>query len=77
MQKKFGPSNITVNAIAPGYIKTDMDKHLTNEEIEEIKKEIPLNRIGTSEDVANALYMLTENQYITGEVIKVDGGWIG
>lgn len=54
-----------------------MDKHLTNEEIEEIKKEIPLNRIGTPEDVANALYMLTENQYITGEVIKVDGGWIG
>lgn len=77
MQKKSGPSNIRVNAIAPGCIDTDMNSNLSGEEIKELEKEIPLNRIGTPEDVANLAYMLTQNEYITGQVITVDGGWIG
>ncbi len=54
-----------------------MNSNLLEEEIKELEKEIPLNRIGTPEDVANLAYMLTQNEYITGQVITVDGGWIG
>lgn len=76
MQKKYGPSNITVNAIAPGHIETDMDSYLTKEEREKLKKEILLGRAGTPEDVANIAYMLCKNKYITGQTITVDGGWM-
>lgn len=77
MQKKYGPSNIRVNAIAPGCIDTEMNNNLSEEEKIELEREIPLNKIGTPEDVANLAYMLTQNEYITGQVITVDGGWIG
>ena len=76
LAKELGPSNIRVNAIAPGDIDTDMNNIFTEEEKEEIKKEIPLNRLGSPKDVANCIYMLVQNEYITGQVIKVDGGWI-
>ena len=76
MQRKFGPSNIRVNAVAPGIIDTDMNRELTKEEIEEIKDEVILKRIGNPKDVANCAYMLALHEYITGETIKVDGGWI-
>lgn len=66
-----------MNAIAPGCIDTDMNSNLSEEEIKELEKEIPLNKIGSPEDVANLAYMLTQNEYITGQVITVDGGWIG
>lgn len=77
MAKEVGPSHIRVNAIAPGCILTDMNRDLSEEEKEDIKKEIPLARIGLPKDVADCAYLLTQNEYITGEVIKVDGGWIG
>lgn len=54
-----------------------MNKNLNKEEIEEIKNEIPLRRVGSPKDVADCIFMLTQNNYITGEVIKIDGGWIG
>lgn len=73
MQKSFGPSNIKVNAIAPGDINTDMNSGFTKEELKEIENEIPLGRIGEPEDVANCLKMLIENKYITGQVITIDG----
>lgn len=76
LAKELGPSNIRVNAVAPGFIDTDMNKELSKEEIEETEKEIPLGRKGTAEEVANAVYMLLGNSYITGQVINVDGGWI-
>lgn len=76
LAKEVGPSNIRVNAVAPGAIDTYMNKNLTKEDIEELKKEILLKRIGIPEDIANTVYMLIQNEYITGEVIKVDGGWI-
>ena len=77
MQRRCGPSKISVNAIAPGFIDTDMNKNLSKEEKEELEKEIPLKRAGTPEDVANLAYMLIQNDYITGQVITIDGGWIG
>ena len=76
LAKELGPSNIRVNAIAPGCIDTDMNSELLEDEIEELRKEIPLGRIGTPKDVANLAYMLIQNEYITGQEIIVDGGWI-
>lgn len=76
LAKEVGLSNIRVNAIAPGAIDTDMNKNLNQLEIEDLEKEIPLKRMGTPKDIASAVYMLIRNPYITGQVIKVDGGWI-
>lgn len=77
LAKELGPSNIKVNAVAPGYIDTDMNAEITEDEIKELIEEIPLRKVGKPEDVAKSVYMLTQNDYITGEIIKVDGGWIG
>lgn len=73
LAKEMGLSNIRVNAIAPGCIDTDMTNHLDKDEKESLKEEIPLKRIGIPEDIANCVYMLTQNEYITGQVITVDG----
>lgn len=75
LAKEVGPSNIRVNAIAPGAINTDMNKNLSQEEIKELEEEIPLERIGQPEEIANCVKFLIENTYITGQVITVDGGW--
>ncbi len=77
LAKEVGPSNIRVNAIAPGEINTDMNKNLSKEEIEELNKEIPLGRIGEPEDIARCVQSLVEDTYITGQVLTIDGGWIG
>ena len=72
LAKEVGPSNIRVNAIAPGAIDTDMNKDLTKKEIEELEKEIPLGRMGKPEEIANCVKWLTENEYITGQIITID-----
>ena len=77
LAKELGPSNIRVNAVAPGYIDTDMNSELTENEKKEVIEEIPLKKVGMPIDVAKCVYMLIQNEYITGEIIKVDGGWIG
>lgn len=77
LAKELAPSGIRVNAIAPGIINTDMNGHLSRDEITEIKKEIPALRIGTPDDVACAVMFLAEHaDYVTGQVIRVDGGWM-
>lgn len=53
-----------------------MNSNLSKNEIEEIKSQIPLKRIGTPKDVANCAYMLVNNDFLTGQVIIVDGGWV-
>ena len=75
LAQEMGPSNIKVNSIAPGIINTDMNKELSKEEIEEIQEDIPIGEIGKVEDVAKTAVFLAESDYITGEVIRVDGGW--
>ena len=75
LAKELGPSNIRVNSIAPGFIDTDMNAYLTLEEVEESIKEIPLRRLGTPEEVANLVYMIANAEYVTGEVIGINGGW--
>lgn len=75
--KELGGRNITVNAIAPGFIDTDMTQQLSDKVKDAMKAQIPMKRPGTPEDIANlALFLASdEASYITGEVIRVDGGY--
>lgn len=74
--KEFAPRGITVNAIAPGFIGTDMTNAIPEKIKDEMSKNIPLGRFGNPEDVANAvMFFVSEDAaYITGQVICVDGG---
>ncbi len=67
---------VTVNAVAPGFIATDMTESVVNAAGDQIKKQIPVKRLGTPEDIANAVLFLAseESSYITGHVLTVDGG---
>lgn len=76
LAKELGPSNIRVNSIAPGATYTDMNKNLTQKEIEELNKEIPLGRMGTTTDIAKCIKWLIEDEYTTGQIISINGGWI-
>lgn len=75
LAKELGPSNIRVNAIAPGIIDTNMNANLSKEEVEQIKESIPLERIGKPEQIAKAVKWLIEDEYTTGQIISIDGGW--
>lgn len=75
LAKELGPSHIRVNSIAPGAIDTDMNKNVTEEEWEEVKREIPLDSIGKAKDIAKCAKWLIEDEYTTGQVISVNGGW--
>lgn len=72
--KELSSRGITVNAVAPGFIATDMTDMLTAEQQELIKKQIPLGTIGQASNVADLVVFLSQNKYITGEVVKIDGG---
>ena len=76
LAKELGPSNIRVNSIAPGIIKTDMNKHLSEKEVKNIQENIPLQKIGLPIDIAKCIAWLIEDSYTTGQIITVDGGWI-
>ena len=76
LAKELGPSNIRVNSIAPGAIYTDMNKNLSSNEIEELNNEIPLGRIGTVSDIAKCVKWLIEDEYTTGQIISINGGWV-
>ena len=76
LAKELGPSNIRINSIAPGIIDTEMNKNLTQNELEELKEEIPLGRIGKASDIAKSVKWLIEDEYTTGQVISSNGGWI-
>ena len=76
LAKEVAPSGITVNAVSPGIIKTDMLSSFSDEELEEMRNEVPLGRLGTPEDVAEAVAFLAGDKasYITGQVLSVNGG---
>lgn len=78
LAKEVGSRNILVNAVAPGFIQTQMTDVLKDEVKEEISKTIPLKRLGNVEDVANVVKFLAseDSSYITGQVIHVDGGML-
>ncbi|HAT4106713.1 3-oxoacyl-[acyl-carrier-protein] reductase [Clostridium perfringens] len=78
LSKELGSRGITVNAVAPGFINTDMTASLSEKVKEEASKNIPLKRLGDPEDVANLVGFLASDaaNYITGQVINVDGGMV-
>lgn len=76
LAKELGPSGIRVNSIAPGIIDTDMNKNLSKQEIEDIKNEIPLEKIGRTVDIAKCVEWLINDEYTTGQIISINGGWI-
>ena len=76
LAKELGPSNIRVNSIAPGIIDTKINNNLKKEDIENLKEEIPLERIGNVKDIAKCVEWLVEDDYTTGQIISINGGWI-
>ncbi len=76
LAKELAPSNIRVNAVAPGVIDTDMNSHLSPEELAALTEEIPAGRLGTPKDIADVVFdIATNHPYMTGQVITVDGGY--
>jgi 3-oxoacyl-[acyl-carrier protein] reductase len=76
VSRELASRNVTVNAVAPGFIATDMTAALGEEIIEQIKKEVPLGRMGEPQDVADAVLFLASDaaSFITGHILTVDGG---
>ena len=69
-------SNIRINSIAPGIIDTEMNGSFTKEELNNIIEEIPLERIGEKSNISKCVEWLIEDNYTTGQVISVNGGWL-
>ena len=77
LAKELAPSGIQVNAIACGVIATDMNSSFSEEDMENLRAEIPADRIGQPSEVARLLLSLAEApDYLTGQIITLDGGWI-
>ena len=76
LARELGSRGITVNAVAPGFIETDMTRDLSPQRVEGLRAQIPLGRLGSVEDVARAVRFLAseEADYITGQVLRVSGG---
>ena len=76
LAKEVAPSGITVNAVSPGVINTEMVTKLGKDTVDMLREEIPVMRLGTPEDVANAVSFLADDRasYITGQIISVNGG---
>ena len=76
LAKELGPSNIRVNSIAPGVINTDMNSKLDEHIIREIKNETPLGKIGAPIDIYKGVKWLIEDEFTTGQVISINGGYV-
>lgn len=76
LAKELAPSNIRVNSVAPGAIRTDMNKDLTQEDIKIVENEIPMGRFGEPEEIAKCVKWLVEDTYTTGQIISPNGGWV-
>ena len=76
LAKELGPSGIRVNCVAPGVIETDMCKDVDPAIMAQMAEETPLERNGKPEDVANAIVALSEMEFITGQVLPVNGGYV-
>lgn len=78
LAKELAPSHIRVNCVAPGVIRTEMNSHLSSSDLAALEEEIPLGRIGTPEEAAQAIFFLAckRASFITGQVLQVDGGMV-
>ena len=76
LAKELAPSGVTVNCVAPGLIPTEMNAHLSPEALEAFRQETPLERLGTPQDVADAVYYLANARFVTGQTLCCDGGYL-
>ena len=76
LAKELAPSGIRVNCICPGVIETDMVMHLGAETLQELAEETPLGRLGRAEDVAEAMLYLAKADFVTGQILGVNGGFV-
>ena len=76
LAQELGPSGIRVNCVAPGVIRTDMCADVAPEIMDELRDQTPVGRLGTPEDVAKAMLYLSEAEFVTGQVLPVNGGFI-
>lgn len=77
LAKELAPSGITVNAVAPGIVMSNMMGNFTNEELEELKTQIPMNRFAKAVEIAQSVlhFLHPNSSYITGQITNIDGGW--
>lgn len=76
LAKELAPSNVRVNAVACGFVDTEMNAHLSEEDREAVRAEIPADRFASPEDIAEVVWGLVSSpSYLTGQIITVDGGW--
>lgn len=76
LAKELGPSGIRVNCVSPGVIRTDMTEQLGEETLAQLAEETPLERLGSGEDVAEALLYLAKADFVTGQILGVNGGFV-
>lgn len=76
LAKELAPSGIRVNCVSPGAVDTEMNARLSQEEREALEGEIPLGRMGRAEEIAEAVLFLSSQEYITGQVLSVNGGFL-
>ncbi|MBQ7340550.1 MAG: SDR family oxidoreductase [Oscillospiraceae bacterium] len=76
LAQELGPAGIRVNCVAPGVIGTDMCKNVDPEIMEALRQETPVGRNGTPEDVADAMIYLADAEFVTGQVLAVNGGYV-
>ena len=76
LAQELGPSGIRVNCVAPGVIQTDMCANVDPVIMDELKEQTPVGRLGTPQDVAKAMLYLSEAEFVTGQVLPVNGGFI-
>ena len=76
LAKELAPSGIRVNCLCPGVIETDMVSHLGNEALQALAEETPLGRLGTADEVAQAMLYLSNASFVTGQILGVNGGFV-
>jgi len=76
LAKELGPSGIRVNCVAPGVILTDMCANVSPETLEELRQETPVGKNGQAQDVAKAFLYLADADFVTGQVLSVNGGFV-
>ena len=76
LAKELAPSGIRVNCICPGVIETDMVRHLGSETLQSLADETPLGRLGTAEEVAQGMLYLAEAEFVTGQILGINGGFV-
>ena len=76
LAQELGPSGIRVNCVAPGVILTDMCSNVSADTLQQLAEESPIGRNGTAEDIARAMEYLANAEFVTGEVLSVNGGLV-